>query len=289
MTVHRRLTTDDKDISTEVTNDDDNNNDVPTQLDRNQHMITTTSLEIGDASTASSSCDVIMEADRDDEDIDALVDDLQRDAESLLSRPLSNTHGSTCCELPYKVGNCTVLLPSLYVRTGLGIVGPHWCGLITTFLLVFSGSFYFLQKALLAGPITFTLTLTLTLVCTLALTRTGLADPGIITIGNPNTQCPIATTAPAIIAKPLSSTRKQQKNLKDNKWCDICNVIQPSHAVHCPECNLCIEHYDHHCPWMGTCVGKNNFRAFVIFNCAWITYLIFGLSWIASLAAQEVN
>lgn len=162
---------------------------------------------------------------------------------------------------------------------------------MTTFLLVFSGSFYFLRKALLDGPITFTLTLLLTLVCSLALARTGLADPGIIKIGNPNAQCTIATTSTSNTAKSKTpSNQKQQKNLKDCKWCDICNVIQPSHAVHCPECNLCIEQYDHHCPWMGTCVGKNNFRAFVVFNCTWITYLIFGLSWVASsMAAGQVD
>ena len=44
--------------------------------------------------------------------------------------------------------------------------------------------------------------------------RTGLVDPVIITTGNPNTQCPIATNAPSIITKSLSSTRKQQKILR---------------------------------------------------------------------------
>lgn len=122
MTVHRRLTNDDKDSSKEATNDNDSGNGVTIQLDGNQNIITTTALEIGDTSTTSSSCDVITEVDE-DEEIDDLVDDLQRDAESLLSRPSSNKHGTKCCELPYKVGNCTVLLPSLFVRTGLGIVG----------------------------------------------------------------------------------------------------------------------------------------------------------------------
>merc|ERR1719343_76685 len=237
MTVHRRVTNDETADETDVS-------DTPTK---------TTSLEIGNTS----SYDATMEGD--DDDIDDLVDDLQRDVESLLSHPPKR---QGCCRRPYKIGNCTVLCPSLYDRFSIGIVGPHWWGLIITFLLVFSGSFYFLHKAWKVGPITLTLTTILTLLCPLSLTFVGLADPGIISNTIPTTKS------------------------EDSKWCDICNIIQPSHAVHCPECNLCISNYDHHCPWMGTCVGKNNFRAFVVFNCSWIGYLIFGLSWVNTLAAQ---
>jgi palmitoyltransferase ZDHHC9/14/18 len=50
------------------------------------------------------------------------------------------------------------------------------------------------------------------------------------------------------------------------RFCDRCKVWQPPDGVHCPECNVCIKGYDHHCVWMGTCIGKRNYRQFVLFN-----------------------
>ena len=50
------------------------------------------------------------------------------------------------------------------------------------------------------------------------------------------------------------------------RFCDRCKVWQPPDGVHCPECNVCIKGYDHHCVWIGTCIGKRNYRQFVLFN-----------------------
>eukprot|EP01117_Protostelium_nocturnum_P018922 TRINITY_DN8026_c0_g1_i1.p1 TRINITY_DN8026_c0_g1~~TRINITY_DN8026_c0_g1_i1.p1 ORF type:complete len:387 (+),score=109.88 TRINITY_DN8026_c0_g1_i1:65-1225(+) len=49
------------------------------------------------------------------------------------------------------------------------------------------------------------------------------------------------------------------------KFCTICNVYQPLRSHHCRVCNCCIEGFDHHCPWIGNCVGKLNYRYFLLF------------------------
>jgi len=116
MTVHRRVTNNDENANS---NEENEKNTGVLQSENTPSK--KASLEIGNTS----SCDATMEGDEDEDDMDVmddLVDDLQRDVESLLSHPPSNKkHG--CCEHPYKIGNCIVLCPSLYARFGVGIVG----------------------------------------------------------------------------------------------------------------------------------------------------------------------
>lgn len=30
-----------------------------------------------------------------------------------------------------------------------------------------------------------------------------------------------------------------------------------------------------HCPWTGHCIGKANMKYFVMFNCSWVSYVLF--------------
>lgn len=49
------------------------------------------------------------------------------------------------------------------------------------------------------------------------------------------------------------------------KYCRTCDIYRPPRAIHCGYCDCCIERLDHHCPWLGTCIGKRNYKYFMVF------------------------
>jgi palmitoyltransferase ZDHHC9/14/18 len=88
---------------------------------------------------------------------------------------------------------------------------------------------------------------------------TAYIDPGILprlpdpTQGDPLKKPP--TT------KKISVNGQKQKS----KFCDTCNIYRPPRATHCSICDNCVDRFDHHCPWIGNCIGRRNYRFFLLF------------------------
>ncbi|CAB9520411.1 Palmitoyltransferase ZDHHC5 [Seminavis robusta] len=196
----------------------------------------------------------------DDDEMDDLLGNSSSEKPSMPQR--------RCCSGPEKVGNMRILLPTIFYRTGWGIAGPHWFGPFCVLFLVGLASHYFVAISVKSiGPITATICVMFAASCAYNLANCAYRDPGVVKLQP-------ATSGP-------QDTDDDQR--LQFRWCDRCQVFQPVDGAHCSDCNVCIAGFDHHCVWMGTCIGKNNYKQFVAFNISWLLYLIYAITWVSVL------
>lgn len=47
-------------------------------------------------------------------------------------------------------------------------------------------------------------------------------------------------------------------------YCKLCGTHVLDRTKHCGICNRCVEVFDHHCNWLNNCIGKQNYRDFIV-------------------------
>ena len=75
------------------------------------------------------------------------------------------------------------------------------------------------------------------------------------------------------------------------RFCNECFIFRPPRSAHCYECNTCVERFDHHCPWVGTCIGKNNYKYFFSFilTLSLMGWLCFGQAVFGAVEANKLE
>ena len=138
------------------------------------------------------------------------------------------------------------------------ILGGKYYHMIYSFLLLTSPSALFLASMIILSQYTSSI------ICAILSTffyatniffliRGGFTDPGIIERNNE--YC---------YYDNRKSVIKVNKNghIVNLNYCYTCFHFRPPRTSHCAECDNCVERFDHHCLWMGTCVGKRNYKFF---------------------------
>ena len=85
----------------------------------------------------------------------------------------------------------------------------------------------------------------------------GCSDPGIITRQYENKE-ELFFSKKHILRGVLNG------HLINNIYCITCSVFRPPRTSHCAICDNCVERFDHHCLWLGSCVGKRNYKHFYL-------------------------
>jgi hypothetical protein len=186
--------------------------------------------------------------------------------------PFQNTFFGGYVFKPYSVGNVQILFPDYFHASGWGVLGPHWFGPACVWLILV-GATHLCIKAIYRrnlGMVSIVICYLFLALCTHRLTDVSLRDPGIV------------------LDKEIPSHVPPDR-INQYRFCDRCEVWQPPDGVHCPECNVCVSGYDHHCVWMGTCIGKRNYRQFVLFNMSWLYFFGYLFFWILTFGPLFVK
>lgn len=146
---------------------------------------------------------------------------------------------------------------------GRCVAGPNWRSLIaTSFLIILPMAVYciFVSTVLTAHiSVAFLIiVLILSLMALCFLFVTGCMDPGIIPRKEPSEEYRAGN-----MPKNTEVTYKGHRILV--RYNETCHFYQPPRAHHCSVNDSCIEKFDHHCPWVGTTIGKRNYRFFLLF------------------------
>lgn len=148
------------------------------------------------------------------------------------------------------------------------LLRPDWINLLgTIFLILVFGLPMDVLIALEKGGVCL-LPVALQLVSLALCLRAALGDPGIIpkcvktSSDIIEEQIPFSYMSPSCVVSPLMTVSRAFIKFK---YCKTCCCFRPPRASHCGICNNCVERFDHHCPWLGTCIGKRNYRFFFAF------------------------
>ena len=77
-------------------------------------------------------------------------------------------------------------------------------------------------------------------------------------------------------AVPKQVDLKATTEVRYELYCEACQMYVNESTKHCSRCEECIEGFDHHCKWLNKCIGRDNYRRFVllVLSFEWMTWVL---------------
>mmetsp|Transcript_7529 Transcript_7529/g.19405 ORF Transcript_7529/g.19405 Transcript_7529/m.19405 type:complete len:323 (+) Transcript_7529:82-1050(+) len=124
----------------------------------------------------------------------------------------------------------------------------------------------------------------------IALVRTTFSDPGIIPRTNREESGLLLPREPDDTMPEMRVVRVRGVT-QQLKYCDTCCIYRPPRSSHCRVCDNCVEGFDHHCPWVSNCVGRRNYRFFILFvvhlQITLLLYFIFSIVQVVHMTRND--
>ncbi|KAL4441996.1 hypothetical protein ABPG74_003747 [Tetrahymena malaccensis] len=121
--------------------------------------------------------------------------------------------------------------------------------------------------------------------------KTAFQDPGIVPRANNLVRDQQIEDIPTdrTNQKQLGYLLIDQNGQKMNyRICDTCGIYKDKDRKHCRLCDNCVTGFDHHCIWLNNCIGRNNYRSFILFLFFLCAQLIFTIISCACYLNSEI-
>ena len=137
------------------------------------------------------------------------------------------------------------------------LLGNKYYHLIITFIVITVPLFIFIGVMIKMNKFITTflsiISFILYILIVILLFKGGTSDPGLV---GRNNEYAYYSNARSIIRMNIKG------HMTSLNYCYTCFYFRPPRTSHCAVCDNCVESFDHHCLWMGTCVGKRNYKYF---------------------------
>ncbi|KAF2091554.1 zf-DHHC-domain-containing protein [Saccharata proteae CBS 121410] len=89
-------------------------------------------------------------------------------------------------------------------------------------------------------------------------------------------------TRPNTVVSPANHSKQLQAYPYDfilyhpANACRTCLLAKPARSKHCSICKICVSRADHHCVWVNNCLGRENYRWFLLLLSSIMLVLLYG-------------